>query len=48
MEVVYIQASGTCLCVTDQYSDPDTAHNGTYFEITEPNSVEEVQDQLVL
>lgn len=48
LEVVYMQARETCLCVTDQYSDPDTAHNNTYFEITESNSVEEVQDQLVL
>lgn len=48
MEVVYVQASENCLCVTDQYSDPETAHNDTYFEITESNSVKEVQDQLVL
>lgn len=48
MEVVHTQASETCLCVTDQYPDPDTAHNDTYLEITESNSVEEVQGQLVL
>lgn len=48
MEVTYMQASETCLCVTDQYSDPETAHNDTYFEITESNSAKEVQDQLVL
>lgn len=48
MEVVYVQASENCLCVTHQYSDPETAHNDTYFEITESNSVKEVQDQLVL
>lgn len=48
MEVVYVQASKNCLCVTDQYSDPETAHNDTYFEITESNSGKEVQDQLVL
>lgn len=48
MEVVYMQGSETCLCVTDHYSDPETAHNDTYFEITESNSVKKVQDQLVL
>lgn len=48
MEVVYMQASETCLHVTDQYSDPETVHNDIYFEITESNSVKEVQDQFVL
>lgn len=43
-----MQASENCWCVTDQQSDPQTAHNDTYFEITESNSVKEVQDQLVL
>lgn len=48
MEVVYVQASETCLHVTDQYSNPETVHNHTYFETTESNSVKEVQDQFVL
>lgn len=29
MEVVYMQASETCLCVTEQYSYPETAHSDT-------------------
>lgn len=47
MEVVCMQAREICLCVTDQYSD-HSAHNDTYFEITESNSAEELQDQVVL
>lgn len=44
MEVVYMQASETCLCVTEQYSDPETAHNTLkLLNLT----VKEVQDQLV-
>lgn len=43
-----MQASENCSCVTDQDSHPETVHNDTYFEITESNSVKDVQGQLVL
>lgn len=43
-----MQASKNCSYVTDQYLDPETVHDDAYFEITESNSVKEVQDQLVL
>lgn len=44
MEVVYMQASETCLCVTEQYSHPETAHNTLkLLNLT----VKEVQVQLV-
>lgn len=44
----YVYASENCSCVTNQYSDPETVHGGTSFEITDSNSMEEVQGQLVL
>lgn len=42
-----MQAGENCSCVTDQYSDPETVHDDTYFEITGSNPVKEVQGKLV-
>lgn len=38
-----MQASENCSRVTDQYSDPQTVHNDTYFEIVESNSVKDTR-----
>jgi len=48
MEAMYMQVSENCSHVTDQYSDPETVHDDTYFEVTESTAVKEVQGQLVL
>lgn len=44
MEVMHVQASENCLCVTDQ----QTAHDDTYFNRVRFSNFKEVQDQLVL